>query len=94
MIQILERRNLSPKSMIYLLEIDGQRLVVGDSQASGLCFFGALGAEMELPDGSAFAKIMQHEVKSPPFSVEKPNANNRAVDTSNATDELRPAGVP
>lgn len=42
-IKILERRSLNPKSIIYLVEVEGRRILIGES-ASGLHALGDLNA--------------------------------------------------
>lgn len=37
-IKVLERRNLSQKSMLYLIEVGGKQLVISDSQSGGVQF--------------------------------------------------------
>ncbi len=43
-IKVLERRNLSQKSMLYLIEVGGKQLVISDSQSGGVQFL------MQCPD--------------------------------------------
>lgn len=42
-IKVLERRSLNPKSAIYLIEVEGTKMLVGES-ASGLHDLGKVGA--------------------------------------------------
>lgn len=47
-IKVLERRNLSQKSMLYLIEVEGQQMLIADSASGGVKHLMTLGQE-ELP---------------------------------------------
>lgn len=51
-IKILERRSLNPKSAIYLVEVEGNKILVGES-ASGLHDLGKI--------GSSFSEMMKRQ---------------------------------
>lgn len=54
-IKILERRSLAPRVTIYVLDISGARLIVGETPA-GLVRLGELASE-----GSPFARMLQEK---------------------------------
>ena len=72
-IKVLERRNLSQKSMLFLVEVEGKKMVVSDSQSGGVQFLMHLGEEEEVPPDAAtktqniaskfsFAQILQRKL--------------------------------
>lgn len=72
-IKVLERRNLSQKSMLFLVEVDGKKMVVGDSQNGGLRLLMNLDEE-EIPESEAsktqdiaskfsFSQILQRKLR-------------------------------
>lgn len=85
-IKVLERRNLSQKSMIYLIEVEGQKMLIGDSASGGVQHLMTLSQEEHPPQESeavktrdlaskfSFSQILQRKL-SPrglsPFSSSK-----------------------
>jgi flagellar biosynthetic protein FliO len=65
MIQILERRALSAKTALYLIEVDGRRLIVGDSP-SGISHVADLqtGSERTSEISTSFEEIINRKVQS------------------------------
>lgn len=61
-IRIEERRSLGPRSMIYLVEIEGSRFIVGETP-SGLVRLGDLPAA-PAPKPSSFSKLMDDPKQS------------------------------
>lgn len=71
-IKVLERRNLSQKSMLYLVEVEGQKIVLGDSQSGGVQLLMNLNGEPISPDETtktqdiaskfSFSQILQRKL--------------------------------
>lgn len=66
LIKVLERRVLSPKTSIYVLEIDDVKLVIADSH-NGVFRLAELPLEQkESKENGAFEKLMQEKLKKEP----------------------------
>lgn len=62
LVQILERRALSPKTALFLIEVDGRRLLVGDSP-SGVNFVADLSAKSQAASPPlAFKEILEQKM--------------------------------
>jgi len=59
-IKILERRSLNPKSIIYLIEVEGEQMLVGES-SSGLHPLGSLQKAKPPPSNFSTAMSKRHE---------------------------------
>ncbi|MCH9634611.1 MAG: hypothetical protein S4CHLAM7_13640 [Chlamydiae bacterium] len=81
-IKVLERRNLSQKSMLYLVEVAGKQMVISDSQSNGVQFLMNLEPSEEdsvplpvektkdLASRFSFTQILQRKLtnkSAPPF---------------------------
>lgn len=60
-IKILERRNLTPKSVVYLLDIEGKKVLIAESQ-TGVHMLTEFFQKTELSE-SNFKPILQSKVK-------------------------------
>ncbi len=76
LIKILERRNLSQKSMIYLVEVHGHQFLIGDSAAGGVEYLTECTADKSLsttePESKA-SKASFMEILQRKLSEKKPN---------------------
>lgn len=81
-IKILEKRNLSQKSLVYLIEVNGKQMVLSESSNNGVHFMGEVPAkgldeiaeEIELKKSNkkpTFSEIIQNKMG------EKLNLNNK-----------------
>ncbi|MBS0622959.1 MAG: flagellar biosynthetic protein FliO [Verrucomicrobia bacterium] len=60
--RILIRRPLSPKSALYLIETEGYRLLVGDSQHGGLRTLLTLPPKQETKEPPSFREILEQRL--------------------------------
>lgn len=77
LIKILERRNLSQKSMIYLIEVHGKQFLIGDSAAGGVEYLTECPKEQQRstltePEDKA-SKTSFMEILQRKLSEKKPN---------------------